>query len=379
MSISTLTTELIRTAKPRRAQYFIWDRSLTGFGLRVMPAGRKSFHIQIMRKGNRHAEKIGEADAMPLKEARARAKHRIATLTDLGRIGPMSPFEAVAELAFHRHERLWKPGTTKVNRDYLQSSILPFFTGRRIAAITRADVEEWFAGLADRPGAANRSAPLLSVIMREAEECGARPVDSNPVLGLRRYRRHKKERVLSRDEMARLGRGLDDLAETHPLQSALIRLIVLTGCRKGELQRLEWKDYRDGHLHLTDSKTGPKKVFLSDAARAVLDGLNTRRSKLVFPPARKRGREGSGKMFVDHLWSDLRREIGLSDVRLHDLRHNFASVAIRQGERLNAIGTMLGHHQPETTLRYIHLDDLTMREAVRTVDGALALDRGVER
>jgi integrase len=374
MTIARLNTELIFTAKPKRKQYFIWDDALKGFGIKITPSGLRFFLISILRGGVRHTEIIGDVTQMPLREARALAKTRIRALSSLYvNVDADTPFEIIAEQVLARMARLWKPRTQRVNRDYLRSCILPYFTGFAIGSINGVDVEAWFATLASRPAAANRSAPILSVIMREAEEMGARrSEDGNPVLGLRRYRKHKRQRIPTADEMARLGEALEERRESHPVLVVLLIMIILTGCRKSELIDLCWRDYRDGHLYLSDSKTGPKTVFLCSHARAELDALKTKRSKKVFPSLTK----GGGRICIDKFWRDLRKEIGMEDVRLHDFRHHYASVAVRGGENIHIVGILLGHNQTETTLRYVDLDDKMMRDAKKLISKGINSKKG---
>ena len=175
-------------------------------------------------------------------------------------------FEAVAEEVFVRYGRRWKPRTLAVNRRYLRNQILPFFTGRPIAEITREEVQRWFRSLHATPAAANRSAPILSVIMQRAEAWGYRPDGGNPCKGIRRYRQKRSERFLSPEEYRRLGMALDRHEARQPFRVAALRLLLLTGCRKSEIVTLEWRFYRDGRLYLADSKTGPRTVWLCSAA-----------------------------------------------------------------------------------------------------------------
>ena len=369
MPVKLLNQERINSATRKYGRaYTIRDRGCKGLQLAVTKSGRMVFKICVIRDGVKHVERIGDASVMPLDEARAIANDRIEALTVLEHAGPEAPFEIVAEAAMQRLRHHWSTGTMEVSRTYLKSTILPFFGGRAIGSVTRADVEEWFAGLHMKPGAANRSAPILSAIMREAEEMGARPVDSNPVQGIRRYRRPKKERRLTPEEMARLGGALDRWEKRYPVKIAFLRLLVLTGCRKGELRHLRWKDYRDGKLHLPKSKTGPKTIHLSSHARAVLDTLKTPRSGSVFPAARKQGIP----INMEHFWLLLRRGIGLDDVRLHDLRHNYASTGIKLKQNLATVGTLIGHSDPDSTLRYTHLDDETMLDAADRINGRIS-------
>ena len=197
---------------------------------------------------------------------------------------------------------------------------------------------------------------------------GLRPEGSNPCLGIRRYRRKGRARFLSDEEIRRLSARLSAHANGRPQQVAVIRLLLLTGCRKSEILTLRWSDYREGHLFLRDSKTGPRTVWLSQPARNVLDGLD-RTGQWVFPAARGKGPRNKG--WLEGFWDTVRAEAGLRGVRLHDLRHTHASIALRQGETVLTIARLLGHRNPETTLKYTHLADKTVMDAAETVGAAL--------
>ena len=371
MSRTDLTDPRIGALKPRKVAYDVRDRKLRGFGLRVLPSGRKRFFVQCQHRGERVWKIVGDVATMDVLEARSRAVGVIAAIR-LGEDPPRDPretlFEAVAEVAFERYQRVWKPGTLYVNRRYLRNQLLPHFAGRQIADIDRKDVANWFASLRATPVAADRSMPVLSVIMREAEVMGLRPQRSNPCRGFRRYRRKGRERFLSDDEIRRLQARLSAHEGRHPEQVAIVRLLLLTGCRKGEILTLRRSDYREGHLFLRDSKTGPRTVWLSEPARRVLDRLE-RNGRWVFPARRAGG--PATNVWLDHFWRRLRAEADLRDVRLHDLRHRFASIALREGETVLAIGRLLGHASPETTLKYAHFGDAMAMEAAETVGAAL--------
>ena len=147
---------------------------------------------------------------------------------------------------FSYYRRHWKPRTLAVNVNYYENHILPWFKGRPITGITRREVLEWFESLHAKPASANRSLPVLSVILRQAEVYGYRPEDSNPCKDIKRYRRRARERFLSPDEIRRVVEVLNRYDETRPFQAEFIRLLLLTGCRKGELLTLKWRDYREG-------------------------------------------------------------------------------------------------------------------------------------
>ena len=371
MPRTTLTEARVKALMPRKSVRDVRDGKLTGFGVRVSPSGRKQFFIHCQRRGERIWKIVGDAGIVSVPEARSRAGEILAAIRR-GEDTPHAPgetlFEAVAESTFRRYERVWKPGTLVVNRNYLRNKIMPHFAGRPIADIDRQEVRNWFARLRATPVAADRSMPILSVILREAERMGMRPENSNPCRGIKRYRRKGRERFLSEDEIRRLSERLAAHVHRHPPQVVLIRLLLLTGCRKGEILTLRWSDYRDGHLFLRDSKTGPRTVWLSEPARIVLDALE-RKSRWVFPASRG-DRPGSAQ-WLDSFWCRVREEADLGDVRLHDLRHSYASLALRQGETVLAIGRLLGHRKAETTLKYIHLADAMVRDAAETVGAAL--------
>ena len=151
---------------------------------------------------------------------------------------------------------------------------------------------------------------------------GLRPQGSNPCLGIRRYRRKGRARFLSDDEMRRLSARLSAHADTAPRQVAVIRLLLLTGCRKSEILTLRWSDYREGRLFLRDSKTGPRTVWLSQPARNVLEGLE-RIDRWVFPAVGNAGPQSKG--WLEYFWFRVRAEANLRGVRLHDLRHTCAA------------------------------------------------------
>ena len=362
MSVIHLSSGRIDACLPRKKTYIVRDRKVKGLCLAVNPGGSKSFFVQSTCKGRDMREMIGNAAAMDLGEARVIANDKIASFrrsaTARTALGPDTPLSVIAEILFERRARLWKPGTMRTSRCNLKH-ILPTFGERPVGEITRREIEDWFGNLSHIPSTANRSATMLFTIMVEAEELGCRPEDSNPVMGLRRYKMRECKRVPTIEEIGRLGKVLREAEKKHPRNTAFIRLLVLTGCRRSEILNLRWKDYRDGNLHLADSKSGPKTVFLSTPARNVLNCIKTRRSKWVFPS--KGGYKP--KNMPQEFWEGIRKQAGLDWLRLHDLRHTYASLAIRNGVNLRIVGKLLGHGQAQTTMRYAHLDDMTMRDA----------------
>ena len=357
--------------KPRNSTYDIRDTDLKGFGIRIPPSGKKSYFLQTQHERRRCWTKIGDAYAMPEAEARSQARSLLAGIRKGQENAPALPsniaFEAVADEVFAYYRRHWKPRTLAVNLNYYQNNILPWFKGQPIAGITRPEVLEWFESLHEKPASANRSLPVLSVILRQAEVYGYRSEDSNPCKDIKRYRRRARERFLSPDEIRRVVEVLNRYVETRPFQVAVIRLLLLTGCRKSELLTLKWQDYREGKLFLRDSKSGPRTVWLSYTTREVLDRL-LKKNEWVFP---------SPYRYAEHLaeitdfWQEVRAEAGLHEVRVHDLRHTYASIALAHGETVLTIGRLLGHEHPGTTLKYTNFADAAARAAVDAVSSVL--------
>ena len=368
-----LTQARVNDLKPRKAVRNLRDGALRGFGVRVLPSGTKRFFVHSQKDGRRIWKIIGDADSIPLDEARRRAAALLGAIRRDGdgrTLPEETVFEAVAEEVFRNYGRHWKPRTLKVNRGYLRNQILPWFRGRNVADITRADVQRWFASLHATPGAANRSAPILSVIMGKAEVYGYRPEGSNPCIGIRRYRHKGRERFLSGAELRRLALTLERHEARRPLHVAFLRLLLLTGCRKSEIATLEWSSYREAHLFLPDSKTGPRRVYLNARARDIIERRAERAdSPWVFPsvsnPAHPRG-DGLA------LWYTVRREAGVDDVRLHDLRHTVATHAVMHDVPLPVVARLLGHRRPSMTLRYTHVGDSDIEVAAERVGQTIA-------
>ena len=188
MSHLILTDARVRALKARKSTYHVRDSKLRGFGVRVLPSGAKRFFLHSQHRGQRSWNIVGDANALPVTEARSRALLMLARLRGDAPVD-VPPFEAVAEAVFRRYARVWKPRTLYVNRSYYRSTLAPWFAGRPISDINRQEVERWFASLRATPVSADRSMPVLSVILTEAERMGHRPEGSNPCRGIRRYRR----------------------------------------------------------------------------------------------------------------------------------------------------------------------------------------------
>ena len=242
--------------------------------------------------------------------------------------------------------------------------------------VEREDVAELHHRLRDTPYMANTVVGVLSKMYRLAEAWDLVPAGCNPCRSVRRYRERARERFLTPEELRRLGRALREAeadGSSWPPAVAAVRLLLLTGCRKGEILTLRWEDVDlgTGELRLADTKTGPRAVPISSAAVRLLAGLPRRPGDPWVIPGR---RPGTHLRAVDGAWWIVRARAGLADVRLHDLRHSFASRALALGESLPMIGRLLGHTQVETTARYAHLARDSVREAAARVAESIAAD-----
>jgi integrase len=252
--------------------------------------------------------------------------------------------------------------------------VLPALGTKKVAAVTRADIGSLHHAMRETPGAANRVLALLSKMFTLAEQWGLRQDGSNPVRHIERYRERRFERFLSSAELARLGETLAEAERTqteYPSVLAAIRLLIFTGARLSEILELRWDqvDFERACLRLPDSKTGAKLIHLSPPALDVLFSIEQHESN----PYVIVGREPCAHLInLRKPWGRLRAKAGLPDVRLHDLRHSFASVGAAIGVSLPILGKILGHTHAATTQRYTHLAADPVQEAVHKIGVTIA-------
>ncbi len=263
-----------------------------------------------------------------------------------------------------------KPSTRRRMDSALRTQLLPDFGHRRLDEIDRSTVLEWFDRYSETaPAGANRTLDILRQVCSYAIECGH--LDSNPTRGVRHNPRPKITRFLTRDEVARVHAVLDAHRGrgSGRQQADIIRLLLLTGCRKSELLLLRWQEVDGDVLRLADSKTGPRTVFLSRAARTVLGRQPRTDSPYVFPSPGDGSKPRSSEL---SLWRKVRREARIEDVRLHDLRHTFASHAAMRRVPLPVLSRLLGHSRDRMALRYAHVGDREAADAAERIGSAIA-------
>lgn len=356
---------------PERARSTVFITSLPGFGVRSYPSGRRVYIVQRRIAGRMRTVTIGSAAVMTEAVARDVASrillrcHVGENPADTRATARSAPtFPAFLNEYWQRMSRQWKPRTVETHDGYRRLHLENAFAGKFVDQIKTADVARWFARLTDRsgPGGANRCLSILNAMMRKAEDWGYRPEGSNPCAGVRANRRRRCERFLSDQELARLGQALRNAETTHPVHAAAVNLILLTGCRKSEITDLCWSEVKGNRLLLADSKTGARTVWLGNEARAILSRIG--RAKPADQVFRLRARSRGA---LDNFWRAVRAEAALPDVRLHDLRHSFASFAARRAETLPMIGRLLGHAKIASTARYAHLDDASAAAAAERI------------
>jgi len=267
-----------------------------------------------------------------------------------------------------------KPSTAEEYRRSVELFINPRIGKLRVPDVQRNHIATLHHGLRETPYQANRTLGVLSKIFNLAELWNLRPDGSNPCRHVKRFREEKRERFLSDEEYRRLGDTLDEAeregSET-PAAIAAFRLLMLTGCRLSEIRKLRWEhvDLEAGELRLRDSKSGAKIVHLGAPAVAVLRGIDREDGSPWVIVGRK---PGGHLTDLQHPWRRIRSRAGLDDVRIHDLRHSFASGGLLVGEGLPMIGKLLGHTQIQTTARYAHLANDPVKVAADRIASRIA-------
>ncbi|WP_162652137.1 site-specific integrase [Lentilitoribacter sp. Alg239-R112] len=422
MTKKRLTKKVVDNLVAKERDYVEWCGALAGFGCRVRKSGTKTF-IAMYRIGGRNAPvkrvTIGPYGKLTVEEARSMAGEVLAK----ARLG-----EDVAEIKAKERAQLTmtqlcdeylehgcdlkKASTIATDKGRIEGHIKPLLGTKQIGKIKRTDIQKFLRDVAtgktarDKKtgkfgrsiikggkGTATRTVRLLGGILSYAVQQGY--IETNPRTGVKLYPDNKGQRFLSEEELQRLGDTMRE-AETiglpwifnegkktkhrpkieenrreiiSPHAVAAVRLILLTGCRVGEILKLRWNevDFERGLLHLPDSKTGAKPVVLAAPALEVLSTL-PRTDDYVISGAIP----GKPRSDLKRPWQRICNHAKLEGVRLHDLRHTYASVGAMSGMGLGVVGKLLGHQTPETTAQYSHFADDPLRRASETIGGSIA-------
>ena len=374
-----LSDAAVARHRPREREYTVWDTRIAGLGVRVRPSGGRSWIFLRKTGGGTRRIFLGQAELKTVEEVR-RECHALAAEPGSedkpGEIRHAVPSfrDFVAGTWKEAHCDRYKPSTQRGVRSILAGQLLPAFGSKPLDRISPTQVRRWFDIYSrTAPGGANRALDLLRQIMNVAVACSH--IDTNPARGVKRNRRAALTRFLSREEIARLHRVLDRQTRKSSRQQAdIIRLLLLTGCRKGEILRLRWSAVQDDILVLADSKTGPRTVPLNTQARRILERQPRGPSSFVFPSPRDLARPRGPNL---PLWYPVRREAGIEDVRLHDLRHTHASHAVMNGVPVPVVSRLLGHSNVSMTLRYAHLGDREIEAAAERVGQSIGAIMGI--
>ncbi len=360
-----LTKRTVDAIEPQATEFFIWDESIPGFGLRVMPSGRKSFVVQYRAGRRPRRMSLGPSTVLTCDQARTRAITIMAAVkngedpaADRAAKRKAITIKELAERFDKEHIAIRvKASTGKEYRRNLQRFILPALGQLTVTGVTRADVAKFHHDLRHIPYQANRCLEVVSKMFVLAEMWGLRPDGSNPRKHIRKYPEEKRERFLSAAELRRIGEVLREMeSERVELPSAILaaRMLILTGCRLNEIMSLKWAyvDLDIPALRLPDSKTGAKVVHVG---QPVVELLRITQRTDGNPWVISGTLEGKPLSDLQPFWQRVRARAGVKDVRIHDLRHTFASAAVASGQGLPMIGKLLGHTQVQTTARYAHL------------------------
>lgn len=381
-----LTKQAIGEIQAENKEVVVWDDSLPGFGLRVKPSGAKAFILQYRnRHGRSKRLTLGRVGQITLDQARREAG-KLKGSVSLGddpvdqrqkaRAGDTLRDLAERYMTEHCQGRC-KDSTLAAHQWLLDKFILPRFGAHKVTELTPADIARFHQSLRETPYNANRCLGLLKAMLNKAEQWGEIQPHANPASLIKPFQERKRQRFLTPEEFRRLFASLDELERygivgTYP--AAAIRLLCLTGCRLNEILQLQWSavDLPNRRLMLEQHKTdkkGAKAVPLNSEAAEIMSTLAKIDGNLYVIV----GRDGTGHLVnLQKPWKRLCKAANLENMRIHDLRHSFASTAASAGVPLQVLGGILGHSSPQTTARYAHLWQDPVRNAAELVGSKIS-------
>lgn len=374
-----LTDASANRFRPKGSEYTVWDLKTPGLGVRVKPSGYRVWVYHGNASGRQRRHSLGSVNLNSVEDMRRKCLE--LQLNEKDGKAPGGPVETTLPVfrdfvaggwKTARYDRM-KPSTRKGVDNVLKTQRLPEFGTLPLDRIARSRVNRWFDGYSrSSPGGANHALGILSSILNHAITCGHLTI--NPARGIWKNQGRKMTRFLSRKEIRRLYTVLDDCLAECPAnvpKADIVRLLLLTGCRRGEILKLRWREVTEDVLELEDSKTGSRTVFLSPEAKAVIGRQPSLGSPWVFPSPLDRQRHRS-EWSISDFWRMTRKWAGFEDVRLHDLRHSIASQAVLMGVPLPVVARLLGYSQVNMTLRYAHAAEKEVEEAAERVGCLIA-------
>ena len=379
-----ITKRVVDDAKGEGGRYYIWDSELPGFGLCVQKSGYKSYFLDyVTESGVRRRAKIAIAGEISPDEARRKASsyrlkissgydplEKIVVIPE--KINPN--FKQVAAEYIEKHAVPFKKESSCANdKMMLDVHILPVFGYQLVKDITRKEVRDFHYSMQEKKYTANRCIQLMSKMMNLCEDWDYRPAGSNPCKGLKKFKEDSKERFLSEYELLRLERALQSFLEKDrdSYFVPLIRLLLLTGARFREVLTCKWSyiNFERQVMELPDSKTGKKEIILCNVCVDIIRSLK----KVPGNPYLIVSSKNPETHLVNprKAWDRLLQKANLPGLRIHDLRHTNASIALMANIPLEVIGKRLGHKSLQTTMKYAHLADSSVRQATDVVSNAI--------
>ncbi|HZR61437.1 MAG TPA: site-specific integrase [Xanthobacteraceae bacterium] len=406
MTAQRISKRTVDALQSNGKEFTAWDDTVSGFGVRVRPTGAKSYVVVYRAGAGRGAPvrryTIAAVGKITPERARARAKvilgavahgHDPANQKTAERGTPTVAELAALFMAAHVRAKR-KPATAEFYRDILDRIVKPAVGTTKADKLSRLQVAKLHSSLAKTPFQANRVLAVIGSLYAFAGRAGTVPEGVNPARGVDKFKESRRERFLTGEELERLGNAIREAETTgipwavdetkptakhapksarvtkiNPSAAAALRLLLFTGCRLREILHLRWEyvDIERGCLFLPDSKSGRKTIILNAPALAVLNGLE-RVGPYVIPGDRL----DQPRHDLKRPWDAVIGRAGLLGVRLHDLRHTYASFGAGGGLGLPIIGRLLGHAQAATTARYAHLDNHPLRRASEAIAGRIA-------
>lgn len=379
MRTSLLTSKVIQSLNLTTRTYTVWDTQVPALGVRVYADGRR-FYVTHLPATNKRLALVGQ---LSLKKARQHVQALQMSILEKGK-GRAGTVRLLRFDVFVKEEwtdnvcRTWKVSTQGAARSALQKYLLPEFGRYPVSHIEARHVHRWFDELSQvYAGAANRNLDVLRSIFKYALKQGY--CISNPCDGLKQNRTKKVNRFLSLDELSRLSVALRSVSQQGDMEACccqVLKLVLLTGCRISEVTGLQWSFVKGREWYLPDSKTGAKVVYVGKEAERLVSAVSKQ--------AWSQQNESQDDVFtplcdfvsrpikVGTVWQQVRTLANIEDVRIHDLRHTFASYAVLEGYPLPMVSKLLGHRRISSTLRYAHVDDAQVSKSAQLMGDTMS-------
>ena len=373
-----LTNKKIDQLIPDTKSYIVWDNEIRGFGVRVNLNSKKTFILKYRVGQGRSARVrkpvIGTYGVMKVDEARKIARKWLLDASegnDPKEVDKTSILlKDFCNVYLQQHANIKKKLSSVIeDKRLMRLHIIPNFGNVCLKEITRSMITKHHQSMYQTPHGANRFLSLMSKMMNLAERWEYRPLNSNPCRHIERYKEEGRQIYLSMEQIEKIGHVIKQMEQTESIfVLSAIKLLLFTGRRTGEILTLKWDyiDFENSKMNLPDTKTGAKSFFFSPTVKQILLNLPNKEG-FVFKSVLKDKRVTT----VRHIWKKICKLAKIENVRVHDLRHTYASLAVQNGYSLPIISKMLGHADIKTTQRYAHLHDDPVNQAVEKIDQQL--------